>query len=153
MNIIPDYLIEMALANNTTYSRPKQYTIANSNSDSCLDSLKNQPGVSNFNFPFSDKRDDYSIDVEKDDLDNIFELELNDTSILDDNELNLILNANDQIHYIFITDDLGKIWYEKEIDPFQQFLKIDINQFLTGSYNILIENDGSFFTKRFVKTK
>lgn len=68
-------------------------------------------------------------------------------------ELTIELKPNDQINYIFITDALGKIWYEKEIDQFQQILKIDASHFQTGIYNILIENDGSFSAKRFIKTK
>ncbi|MFK8004989.1 MAG: T9SS type A sorting domain-containing protein [Saprospiraceae bacterium] len=68
-------------------------------------------------------------------------------------ELTLELRANKQNHYIFITDSFGKIWYENEVDQFQQILTIDTNHLPNGSYNILIENDGSFAAKRFVKTK
>ncbi len=67
-------------------------------------------------------------------------------------ELTLELRGNDHIHYIFIVDAIGRIWYEKAIEPFQQILKIDTNYFPTGHYNILMENDGSFSAKQFVKT-
>ncbi len=68
-------------------------------------------------------------------------------------ELTLEVKPNDQIHYIFITDDSGKVWFEKEVDQFQKIIKIDADHLSIGTYNILIENDGSFSATRFTKTK
>lgn len=134
--MISDYLKAMALAYKTANQKPIQFKIAEGNSDSSPTWLNNKPGVSdsNLQLPSSEEKDNFWIDA-------------------DDDELTLILKANNQIHYVFITDDLGKIWYENEIDSFQQIVTIDTKDFLTGSYNILIENDGSFFSKRFVNTK
>lgn len=139
MNIVlPEYLKLLALAYNTT---PAQNKIAGYKSDSCPIWLKDQPGVSadNLNLTLPS--------LEQNDSANLFQTELND------NQLTLILNANNQIHYIFITDNLGKIWYENEVDQFQQILKINIDLLPNGTYNILIENDGLFSAKRFVKVK
>jgi len=155
--MVSDYLKAMAWSYKVVHPKPNQYIITEGNSDSCPAWLNNQPRVADSNFnlqiPSLEKRDDFLIDAEKDGLANIFELEVADTSTTDNHELTLTLNANDQIHYIFITDDLGKIWYENEIESFQQILKIDTNHFPTGSYNILIENDGWFSAKPFVKAK
>lgn len=155
--MVSDYLKTMAGSYKVVHSKPNQYIIAEGSSDSCPAWLNNQPGVADSNFnlqiPPLEKRDDFLIDAEKDSLANIFELEVVDTSTSDDHELTLILKANDQIHYIFITDDLGKIWYENEIESFQQILKINTNHFPTGGYNILIENNGWFSAKTFAKAK
>ncbi|MFK7771592.1 MAG: hypothetical protein AB8F94_05610 [Saprospiraceae bacterium] len=157
MNIIPEYFLEMVVAYKMTNSKPKKYTIAEGHSDSCLGMSKNQPGVSdsklNLSTPSSVNIEDSWIDADKEGLITMFELVAATTSTEDKDQLSLELKANDQIHYIFISDDSGKIWYEHEVNPFQQILKIDTHLFPTGSYNILMENDGSFSAKRLVKIK
>ena len=155
--MVSDYLKALTLSYKTTHSKPNQFKIAEGKSDSCPAWLNNQPGISDSNFnvliPSLEKKEEYSTHAEKNNLANIFELEAADTSTSDEHELTLILKANDEIHYIFITDNLGEIWYENEIDASRQILKIDTNHFPTGKYNILIENDGSFSAKHFVKNK
>ncbi len=155
MNIIPDYLIAMALKNRTIQTTPKQYTIAERNSDCCLGYLKNQPGVSENNsnslLPQSEKKGNYSTDTNEENLGNFFKVDIIAPSTNDENELTLILKENNQIHYIFITDDFGKIWYENEINPFLQTVRINTNLFPAGGFNILIENNGSFSVNRFEK--
>lgn len=132
-NIVDD-IIAMALAYETANTNPGKYN---------SDDLDNQPGVSGYNPDVTSNC--HGVD---------FEINVYPNPVgLTTDELTLELRANDQIHYIFITDALGKIWYENEIDQFQQILKIDTGLLPTGNYNILIENDGSFSAKRFVKIK
>lgn len=128
MYIIPEHLNELALANKISHLKSKYYFKAENNSDSYFGLKKNQPGVSNPKLNLSIPS--YWTGADR-------------------NELKLKLKANNQIGYVFITDDFGEIWYESEIAPFQRILKIDTSLFPTGNYNILIESDGLFRAKQF----
>lgn len=155
--MIPDYLKTMVLTYKNAVPKSNQNSIAEGNSDSNPSSLNNQPGVSDPNLKLQltsfGKRNEVWVDADQDGLATIFELDVTEGLTSDRDELTLRLKANDQIHYIFITDALGKIWCENEIDAFQQILKIDTYHFPNGIYNILIENDGSFSAKRLIKAK
>ena len=135
-----DDIIAMALALENARLIRGQYSISDADSDK----LKTLPGATKVNYR--------EVEITMSGLP--LELETYPSFLeMNINELTLKLKSNDQIHYIFITDDLGKIWYENEIDQFQQILKINIGHLPIGRYNILIENDGSFSAENFTKNK
>jgi hypothetical protein len=142
-----DDLITMALAFEKAKIIPGQYTTAEADSDK----LKTPPSAAGL----GNKRGNNAYwEGETALLTSPLELKnYSNPSETKINELTLALTLSDQIHYIFIIDALGEIWYEKEIDQFEQILKIDTDHLPNGRYNILIENDGSFSSKQFIVAK
>jgi len=65
-------------------------------------------------------------------------------------EVTLELKANDREWDILITDMVGKVWYQGNVEMFQQIFKIDISQIPSGNYNVILKNDGWIETKKFV---
>jgi len=129
-----DDIIRMALAYDIANSVPEQYSTANADSDNGANLLNIQPGIGGDNSRVRESS---------------LEEEIKHWMNPEKDELTLELRMNNQIHYIFITDVFGKIWFENEVNQFQRILKIDTNHLPLGSYSIFIENDGSFFAKRF----
>lgn len=141
-----DDIIAMALTLERIKLTRGQYSTADSDSDK-LETLPSATGTENRRGDNNYRKDETALSalpLELETYPNPLEMNIN--------ELTLELKPNDQIHYIFITDTLGKIWYENEIDQFQQSFKFRTDHLPTGSYNILIENDGLFSTKQFIKT-
>ena len=65
-------------------------------------------------------------------------------------EVTLELKANDREWDVTVTDIIGKIWYQGNVDEFQQILKIDISKIPSGNYNVTIRNSGWMESKKLV---
>ena len=66
-------------------------------------------------------------------------------------ELTLELEANERDLQVNVVDMVGKIWFEGVVERNEQLLKIDVARLPVGTYNVLINDNGTVVAERFVK--